>query len=57
MDYLSDTEISVRRHLEAGAFVEVCGHLDILKVTDNQMIHPLFIHIYLNRVLSDHVLA
>ena len=47
MDLLSETEMSVRRCLEAGEFVDVCGCLDILKVNDYPPLHPVFIHIQL----------
>ena len=48
MDLLSETEISVRRRLEAGEFVEVCGRLDILKFTDKQMVHASLIYTHLS---------
>ena len=45
MDLLSETVMSVRRRLEAGEFVDVCGRLDILKVNGYLTLHPVFIHI------------
>ena len=45
MDLLSETEMSVRRRIDAGEFVDVCGRLDILNVNDYLTLHPVFIHI------------